>query len=184
MVQKAKEIRIHQKQEIAKLKKLKAEQEKKEQEKAQKQVKCDKNVQEWNERKIIEITTREKMEKRTITVEKELKEAEKKLIEDKAKVNFEDWQYKKKKAEKEQKRKEIEKKREEERLEAERKEKAELKYQEWLKQAKHRPKSAPHSFGYTAGKLTSKYRVPTLNICLEEPMSSSSQRAECWLLPT
>ncbi|KAM3918281.1 coiled-coil domain-containing protein 34 [Leptodactylus fuscus] len=89
--------------------------------------------------------------------EKELEERQRHFIEEKSKERYEEWLRKKREEEQERKRrlKEEEEKRAAE--QREKKEKAERNFQEWLEQAKNRPRPALNSYGYANGKLTGYY---------------------------
>ncbi|XP_069078063.1 coiled-coil domain-containing protein 34 isoform X1 [Pleurodeles waltl] len=89
--------------------------------------------------------------------EKEAKERHKAEMEEKAKEKFNEWLKKKQAEEKEKKRKEKEE--EEKRLAKlnEKKQKSKLTFEEWLENAKSKPRPVLNSYGYANGKLTGYY---------------------------
>uniref|UniRef100_A0A8C5QBJ5 Coiled-coil domain containing 34 n=1 Tax=Leptobrachium leishanense TaxID=445787 RepID=A0A8C5QBJ5_9ANUR len=89
--------------------------------------------------------------------ERELQALRKSAIQEKSKEKYHEWLKKKKEDQQERRRKE--KEGEEKRLEEqnEKKEKAKKVFEEWLEDAKTRPRPTLHSYGYTNGKLTGYY---------------------------
>ncbi|XP_069479608.1 coiled-coil domain-containing protein 34 [Ambystoma mexicanum] len=89
--------------------------------------------------------------------EKEESERQKAEMEEKAKEKFNEWLKKKQAEEKEKKRKEQEE--EEKRLSKlrEKKQKSKLTFEQWLENAKSKPRPVLNSYGYANGKLTGYY---------------------------
>ena len=80
-------------------------------------------------------------------------------IEEKANVKYQEWLMEKQERERVKRLEEKEKKKEEERKKEEQRAKSEKAFQEWKQKAKKRPCTAPNSYGYIAGQLTSKFSV-------------------------
>nr|XP_005578411.2 PREDICTED: coiled-coil domain-containing protein 34 [Macaca fascicularis] len=89
--------------------------------------------------------------------EKTAKELEKEYLQEKAKEKYQEWLKKKNAEECERKKKEKEKEKQQQAELQEKKEIAEKKFQEWLENAKHKPRPAAKSYGYANGKLTGFY---------------------------
>ncbi|XP_069812745.1 coiled-coil domain-containing protein 34-like isoform X2 [Dendropsophus ebraccatus] len=138
---------------------LKQEEERRKQElkKEQKKLLAEEQHKEWV-RKKQEQEKKEKEEKLLKEQqEKELKEQQKCLIKEKSKARYQEWLCKKR--EEEQERKRRQKEEEEKRIaeQREKKEKAEYMFEEWLEQAKNKPRPTLNSYGYVNGKLTGYY---------------------------
>ncbi|CAH2326151.1 Hypothetical predicted protein [Pelobates cultripes] len=88
---------------------------------------------------------------------KELEQRRKTALEERNKEKYKEWMRKKKEEEQERKRKEKEEAETYLAEQREKKEKARKVFEEWLEQAKTRPRPTLHSYGYANGKLTGYY---------------------------
>ncbi|KAM5248427.1 coiled-coil domain-containing protein 34 [Ctenodactylus gundi] len=112
---------------------------------------------EWVQKK-----NEQKRKERELKINKEMaekaaKELEKEHLQEKAKEKYQEWLKKKKAEECEKKKKEKEKEKQRQAELQEKKEIAERKFNEWLENAKNKPRPAAKSYGYANGKLTGFY---------------------------
>nr|XP_054517245.1 coiled-coil domain-containing protein 34 isoform X2 [Pan troglodytes] len=117
---------------------------------------------EKEERDRLQLKALEKRKEREQKINKEMeekaaKELEKEYLQEKAKEKYQEWLKKKNAEECERKKKEKEKEKQQQAEIQEKKEIAEKKFQEWLENAKHKPRPAAKSYGYANGKLTGFY---------------------------
>ncbi|XP_078540779.1 coiled-coil domain-containing protein 34 isoform X1 [Lissotriton helveticus] len=118
---------------------------------------ADEQHKEWVRKKNEQEKKEKELKMRKEQKEKEAMERRKAGMEEKAKEKFNEWLKKKQGEEKEKKRKEKE---EEEKRLAElnqKKEKSKLTFEEWLENAKSKPRPVLNSYGYANGKLTGYY---------------------------
>ncbi|CAL1542052.1 unnamed protein product [Lymnaea stagnalis] len=154
VIEKAKEEQKKKIEDNRKKEEEKRVKEKLEQEKRIKNLKGLVLQQSWTEKKHQELMLQKKLEKMRIQNEKRKKAEIDQQIRQKATEKFAEWQDNKRREEKERRRKKKEEEQHRQQEEARRKQLAEQKFQEWLKEAHKRPKSAPNSFGYLSGKMT------------------------------
>lgn len=154
VVLKAKENRQMKREEKLKKKEEAALKEKEEQEKQKKLQKAEVVRQEWTEQKNKEQTEKSKEDKVKQRNEKLKKQEIEQQIKEKAEEKYALWADFKKKEDRERRKKVKEDNQKIQQHEENRKKMADHKFKEWLKQASTRPKSAPNSFGYLAGKMT------------------------------
>lgn len=128
-----------------------------EEEKQQKLQKAEVVRQAWLEKKNVNEALSKKMEKAKINEAKRTKEEIENQIKEKSVEKFSKWLDIKKKEERERKQQIKEENQKIQEHQSKRKEVAEHRFQQWLKQAKNRPKSTPHSYGYMAGKVIGEY---------------------------
>ncbi|XP_012937952.1 coiled-coil domain-containing protein 34 isoform X1 [Aplysia californica] len=185
VVRKAKDDQRKKQEERQKKKEAKALKEKEEHEKQVKLTKAEVVRQQWTEKKDQEWTERQKMEKMKVQNDKRKKEELDQQIQQKAAEKFALWTEMKKKEERVRRRRIKEENLKIQQHEERRKVMAEERFKQWLHQAKGRPKSAPNSFGYLAGKMTgyhdrSAYPQPTFcnPVPWQPPSIPSSQKAE------
>ncbi|KAK2150112.1 hypothetical protein LSH36_423g02122 [Paralvinella palmiformis] len=161
MITKAKELREKQRREEMRLMRQKQEERKKEREKEEKLQRAREKIKEWMEAKELTEKLQKKMSVHREKSKSMIEEEKKRELQTKAEKKYQDWKEQKKEAEKEQKRREREKKKQEEKEREEKERKSREAYEEWLKKARKRPKSAQSSLGYTCGKLTGYYDTCT-----------------------
>ncbi|XP_056382668.1 coiled-coil domain-containing protein 34 isoform X2 [Hyla sarda] len=157
LLSKEKQGRIELQNKIVEELKQEEERKRQEQKKEQKKRLAEEQHKEWVRKK----QEQERKEKEQLLLkekqEKELEEQKKRLIEEKSKERYQEWLNKKRELEQERKRRQKEE--EEKRLaeQREKKETAKRTFEEWVEQAKNRPRPTLNSYGYVNGKLTGYY---------------------------
>ncbi|KAM4723154.1 coiled-coil domain-containing protein 34 [Rhinophrynus dorsalis] len=154
---KEKQGRIELQRKICEELKQKEEKRKEQQKKEMKKSFAEEQHKEWVRKKEEQERKEKECRLQKERQEKESEEQRKMAAQAKSKEKYQEWLRKKK--EEEQERKKKEKEQEEKRVmeQREKKEKANKMFEEWLEQAKNKPRPTLNSYGYVNGKLTGYY---------------------------
>ncbi|KAG8429590.1 hypothetical protein GDO86_019761, partial [Hymenochirus boettgeri] len=130
------------------------ERQKEQQRKEIKKTLAEENHKEWV-RKKQDLERKVKEEKLEKELQEKASEEQKRIrAQEKNQAKYREWLQKKKEEEQERKKKEQEQEENSKAEQLEKKEKAKKMFEEWLEQAKIKPRPTLHSYGYVNGKLT------------------------------
>eukprot|EP00076_Gallus_gallus_P007208 XP_003641332.1 coiled-coil domain-containing protein 34 [Gallus gallus] len=115
---------------------------------------AEKKLREWMQKKREEERREREQKLSKEMAEKATRELEKMLLQEKAKVKYNEWLKKKRAEESEKKKKEKEKEKERQAELQEKKERAEKIFNEWLRNARNKPRPALNGYGFPHGKST------------------------------
>ncbi|XP_015718932.1 coiled-coil domain-containing protein 34 isoform X2 [Coturnix japonica] len=117
---------------------------------------AEKKLREWMQKKREEGRKEREQKLNKEMAEKAARELEKKQLQEKAEVKYNEWLKKKRAEESEKKKKEKEKEKERQAELQEKKERAEKIFNEWLRNARNKPRPVLNGYGFPHGKSTGR----------------------------